>query len=334
MQDAECKRMECWKRARKPPPRKKCGKSGFARLPFFAALPARALASAGQMQSGTGGATDAEGRCNRLRPFMSQNPRFLATKPRSGTACERSPQKGNLRPGIFLTRSPCVCRTEGKIAPIRARTRFRGQKRAVWPHETERHAERRPQVRCLAKSQAAKTVQGGERESQKAPRPFHQQRGKRTPRSRAQGRAIRRSARPLRRCADASRAETPRAQTLLLRTQTRFRGARARIRIAPRRAPSRTRPRRTPAPKARSRLHVEAAFHRVPLGERSGVSGRKMVRREEVHVAVYTSPFEATVRSMSGCSPDARTASHVAAISSSVMRNGGFFKLDAASGRG
>ena len=115
------------------------------------ALPARALASAGQMQSGTGGATDAEGRCNRLRPFMSQNPRFLATKPRSGTACERSPQKGNLRPGIFLTRSPCVCRTEGKIAPIRARTRFRGQKRAVWPHETERHAERTPSGALLGR---------------------------------------------------------------------------------------------------------------------------------------------------------------------------------------
>ena len=108
------------------------------------------------MQNGTGGATDAASRCNRLRPFMSRNPRFLATKPRSGTACERLPQKGNLRPGIFLTRSPCVCRVEGKIAPIRARTRFRGQKRAIWPHETERHTERRPQVRCLAKSQAAK----------------------------------------------------------------------------------------------------------------------------------------------------------------------------------
>ena len=72
-QDAECKRMECWKRARKPPPRKKCGKSGFARLPFFTALPAHALTAAGQMQSGTGDATDAAGRCNRLRPFMSQN---------------------------------------------------------------------------------------------------------------------------------------------------------------------------------------------------------------------------------------------------------------------
>ena len=158
--------MECWKRAHKPPPRRKrahkppprrkCGKSGFARLPFFTALPARALASAGQMQSGTGDTTDAASRCNRLRPFMSRNPRFLATKPRSGTACERLPQKGNLRPGIFLTRSPCVCRVEGKIAPIRARTRFRGQKRAIWPHDTERHTERRPQVRCLAKSQAAK----------------------------------------------------------------------------------------------------------------------------------------------------------------------------------
>ena len=188
--------MECWKRARKPPPRKKCGKSGFARLPFFTALPAHALTAAGQMQSGTGDATDAAGRCNRLRPFMSQNPRFLATKPRSGTACERSPQKGNLRPGIFLTRSPCVCRMEGKIAPIRAKTRFRGQKRAVWLHETERRTERRPQVRCLAKSRAAKTVQGGERESQKAPQPSRQRGYKRTPRSRAQGRAIRRSARP------------------------------------------------------------------------------------------------------------------------------------------
>ena len=222
--------MECWKRARKPPPRKKCGKSGFARLPFFTALPARALASAGQMQSGTGGATNAARRRNRLRPFMSRNPRFLATKPRSGTACERSPQKGNLRPGVFLTRSPCVCRMEGKIAPICARTRLRGQKRAVWLHEAERHAERRPQVRCLAKSQAAKTVQGGERESQKAPRPFHQQRGKRTPRSRAQGRAIRRSARSL-----SAGAKTHRARRLLERKPSfsaRRRASAARERVS------------------------------------------------------------------------------------------------------
>ena len=127
--------MERWKRARKPPPRKKCGKSGFARLPFFAALPARALASAGQMQSGTGGATDAEGRCNRLRPFMSQNPRFLATKPRSGTdrgdfplhpADARTSRQENARSQVSLLRQTLASR---------ARARFRGQKSRISRHE-------------------------------------------------------------------------------------------------------------------------------------------------------------------------------------------------------
>ena len=42
---------------------------------------------------------------------VRENPLFLATKPRSGTACGRSHEEENRRPGVFLARGPFACRT-------------------------------------------------------------------------------------------------------------------------------------------------------------------------------------------------------------------------------
>ena len=65
---------------------------------------------------------------------VRENPLFLATKPRSGTACGRSHEEENRRPGVFLARGPFACRAGRKIAAIRARTRFRGHFGAFFLH--------------------------------------------------------------------------------------------------------------------------------------------------------------------------------------------------------
>ena len=65
---------------------------------------------------------------------VREDPVFLATKPRSGTACGRSHEEENRRPGVFLARGPFACRAGRKIAAIRARTRFRGHFGAFFLH--------------------------------------------------------------------------------------------------------------------------------------------------------------------------------------------------------
>ena len=114
------------------------------------------------MQNGTGGATDAASRCNRLRPFMSRNPRFFGHETALWHGLRAFASEGKPATWHFLDEKSSAS------AGWRGKSPDPCQNAVSWPKNepsgrTRRSGTRRDALRCAAWRRAKQRNRSGKR---------------------------------------------------------------------------------------------------------------------------------------------------------------------------